>query len=83
MKKLRRVLIWLGVLVILAGAGAFGYSKLKANNSVAARPTASARKGDFTAIIRCRGELKARKSIQVTAPCRNCGSCGSRTRALR
>jgi multidrug efflux pump subunit AcrA (membrane-fusion protein) len=56
------------VLAAVAGAGAFGYSKLRAGNGVAALPTAAARKGDFTAIIRCRGELKARKSVQVSAP---------------
>lgn len=51
-----------------AGAAAFGVAKLKQIQSVSSLPSASARKGDFYAIIRCRGELKARSSVQVTAP---------------
>jgi hypothetical protein len=31
-------------------------------------PTAPVRKGDFLVIIRCRGELKARRSVQIAAP---------------
>lgn len=31
-------------------------------------PTASARKGEFLVLVRCRGELSARRSIQITAP---------------
>ena len=31
-------------------------------------PVAPARKGDFLVIVRCRGELKARRSMQITAP---------------
>src|SRR5258708_16769840 len=31
-------------------------------------PVAPARKGDFLVIVRCRGELKARRSVQLTAP---------------
>jgi len=31
-------------------------------------PTAPARKGDFSVIVRCRGELKARHSVQLSAP---------------
>ena len=30
--------------------------------------TAPARQGDFSVIVRCRGELKARRSVQITAP---------------
>src|SRR5205823_412504 len=29
---------------------------------------APVRKGDFLVIVRCRGELKARRSVQLTAP---------------
>jgi len=31
-------------------------------------PTAPARKGDFLVVVRCRGELKARRSVQIAAP---------------
>jgi HlyD family secretion protein len=52
----------------LVGAGAFGVTKLKSVQASEALPSAPARKGDFSAIVRCRGELKARRSAQVTAP---------------
>ncbi|MBC8166160.1 MAG: efflux RND transporter periplasmic adaptor subunit [Bryobacteraceae bacterium] len=52
----------------LAGAGTLGIMKLRTAQAATNLPTASARKGDFTAFIRCRGELKARRSVQVTAP---------------
>ena len=31
-------------------------------------PLASARRGDFLVIVRCRGELRARRSVQITTP---------------
>ncbi|MDZ4800004.1 MAG: membrane-fusion-like protein [Bryobacteraceae bacterium] len=63
-----RIVITLAVIALIAGAAAFGFNKLRASSTNTNIPTAPARKGDFTAIIRCRGELKARKSVQVTAP---------------
>jgi multidrug efflux pump subunit AcrA (membrane-fusion protein) len=41
---------------------------LRADSGAGDLPTAAARKGDFTVIVRARGELKARHSVQVTAP---------------
>src|SRR3954453_11067162 len=51
-----------------AAAGVFGLSKFREMQSVTNVPSAPARRADFHAIIRCRGELKARASVQVTAP---------------
>jgi multidrug efflux pump subunit AcrA (membrane-fusion protein) len=55
---------------LLAGTAAvtLGVSKLRNSDASTALPSAPARKGDFHAIVRCRGELKARRSVQVTAP---------------
>jgi HlyD family secretion protein len=56
------------VLLGVAGAAALGVSKFRSDEASAALPSAPARKGDFYAIVRCRGELKARRSVQVVAP---------------
>ena len=52
----------------LVGGATLGVSKLTNARTSNILPTAPARKGDFSAIVRCRGELKARKSAQVIAP---------------
>src|SRR5688572_3329769 len=60
--------IWVVVILALAAGGVFGFRKVRAARTAAALPTAPARKGDFPVIIRARGELKARRSVQVSAP---------------
>jgi multidrug efflux pump subunit AcrA (membrane-fusion protein) len=71
-KTIRRVRwrVWLRVAIaLLAVAGiAFGWRQLRRNRQIADLPTAAARKGDFLVIVRCRGELTARRSEQLTAP---------------
>jgi len=52
-------------LVVLLAAGVWQMRRLQAAIRL---PVAPARKGDFLVIVRCRGELKARKSVQLTAP---------------
>ena len=52
----------------LVGGATLGVSKLTNARTSNVLPTAPARKGDFSAIVRCRGELKARQSAQVIAP---------------
>jgi len=52
-------------LVALVAAGAWQMRRLQAATRL---PVAPARKGDFLVIVRCRGELKARRSVQLTAP---------------
>ncbi len=62
---------WAGVvslLAVAAAAGAIGVTRLRAARASAALPTAPARKGDFSVIVRCRGELKARRSVTISAP---------------
>ena len=54
-------------LLVLAAAGA-GVRRVRHAQAAGNLPLAPARKGDFLVIVRCRGELKARRSIQLTAP---------------
>jgi multidrug efflux pump subunit AcrA (membrane-fusion protein) len=65
--RVRRLATWVIVLGVL-GAGAFGFNKMRGVQEQEDLPSAPARKGDFSAIVRCRGELKARRSRQVVAP---------------
>jgi multidrug efflux pump subunit AcrA (membrane-fusion protein) len=56
-----------GVLLAL-GAAAAGVYHLRHVQADAALPVAPARQSDFLVIIRCRGELKAARSVQISAP---------------
>lgn len=53
------------ILVALAGAGVYRLTNVQAAANL---PVAPARKGEFLVIVRCRGELLARRSVQVSAP---------------
>ena len=69
-RVLRRLRPWLILLVVLAAVGgsAFGLYRLKQGESAVDLPVAPARKGDFLAIIRCRGDVKAGRSAQIYTP---------------
>ena len=54
-------------LVAIAGAAA-GVYRLRQVQAAGTLPTAPARQGDFSVIVRCRGELKAKRSVQIIAP---------------
>src|SRR5579862_2155241 len=45
--------------------GAWRMRPLDASSNLASAPV---RKGDFLVMVRCRGELKARRTVQLTAP---------------
>jgi len=62
--KVIRAGVVIGVLAAI-GAGAWRVRRAQAAGDL---PLAPARKGDFLVIVRCRGELKARRSVQLTAP---------------
>lgn len=49
----------------VAGAWAWRYTSVQAGQSLATSPV---RKGEFLVTVRCRGELKARTTVQLTAP---------------
>jgi HlyD family secretion protein len=55
------------VLVAIGGASA-GVYRLRQVQSAVVLPVAPARQGDFLVIIRCRGELKAGRSVQIYTP---------------
>lgn len=60
--------IWTGIiLTVMAVLGAAAY-RLRGVQAAGGLPTAPVRKGDFLVIVRCRGELKARRSVQIVAP---------------
>ena len=63
-----RLLLWSFLAIttsVAAGAGVYRVTRIRNDAKL---PTAPARKGDFLVIVRCRGELKARLSVQITAP---------------
>ncbi len=69
-KRGRRRLVWLSLVLAAIGAMAvFGFSKREAWLQAGSElPMAPVRQGDFLVMVKCRGELVARRSVQVTAP---------------
>ena len=55
------------LLLVLVGTG-FAWRQMHRTHDVPDLPTASVRKGDFLVLVRCRGELTARRTEQVIAP---------------
>jgi len=66
-RRLRRIVVAAAALIAAAGAGV-GFQRLRRAQAAVTLPTAPVRQGDFAEIVRCRGELKAGRSIQLTAP---------------
>jgi HlyD family secretion protein len=66
-RRIRLWLSWLLVLLAIGGASAGAYRWRQTQTAVDV-PVAPARKGEFLVIIRCRGELKARRSMAVYTP---------------
>jgi multidrug efflux pump subunit AcrA (membrane-fusion protein) len=66
-RKVRSAVVALFILGALGGASAAVYRYRLSQTSVD-YPTAPARKEDFSVIVRCRGSLKARRSVPVYAP---------------
>jgi HlyD family secretion protein len=66
----RRVRGWLTFLFVftLVGGASAGIYRYRQSLNVTTYPVAPARQGDFLVIIRCRGELKADRSIGIYAP---------------
>jgi len=64
---LRRAVQGVVTVVVLAGVG-FGVMRLREAEAATSLPTAPAKKGEFLVITRCRGELHARRSVQINAP---------------
>lgn len=66
----RKRLVWIVVLLTVAAAmGVFGFSVRQPWFQTGTElPSAPARQGDFLVMVKCRGELVARRSVQVIAP---------------
>jgi len=66
----RRIRFWgtLVCVVLALGGASAGVYRLRQVESAVTLPVAQARQGDFMVIIRCRGELKAGRSVQIYAP---------------
>lgn len=71
MKRIpKRVRRWAGAAIALAalaggGAGLYRMHGVQASTKL---PSAPARQGEFLVLVRCRGELRARRSVQINAP---------------
>ncbi len=70
MKRTRqgRWLARLSILLVLVGGSALAFRQYRLSHAVAELPTATARQGTFSVLVRCRGELSARRSVQLTSP---------------
>ena len=64
---LNRAAVAAAILAIAAGAF-FGLRHLRRAGAAASLPVAPARKGDFAEILRARGQVGARRSVQIAAP---------------
>ena len=70
MSRGKRSRLWLrlGLCALLLGGSAFGWREYSRRQTTLDLPTAAARQGEFAVLIRCRGALSARHSVQITAP---------------
>ena len=68
LRKSIRALLWLAGVAALGAAGWVGVNKYRGTQTTGELPVAQAREGEFLAIIRCRGELRAGRSAQIYAP---------------
>jgi HlyD family secretion protein len=69
---MKKSLVWLVILTGLGGAGVWLW-KARQVQAKADLPVASARRGEFQVIVRCRGELASTHSVQLVAPMRIAG----------
>src|SRR6266853_5683114 len=70
MARRRSWRLWLGVVVSIAivAAAAAGVYRMRKVQAAVNPPTARVRKGEFAVIVRCRGELSVKRTVQLTAP---------------
>ena len=65
-----RLRFWATFLLFLSllAAASFAVYRYRQSQPAALLPSAPARQGDFLVLIRCRGELKAERSVQIYTP---------------
>ncbi len=68
--SVRRRRLWLraGIVMLVLAGSAFALRHYRRGQTAVDIPTAKARQGDFLVMVRCRGELTAKRSVQLTAP---------------
>jgi HlyD family secretion protein len=59
---------WFGAAILLGGGGWAGFNRFRETRAANDLPVATARQGEFVAIIRCRGDIKAGRSVPIYAP---------------
>ena len=71
MRRAGKARYWFAlVLALAAAAGVVAWSKMHKVEAAADLPMTKARRGEFLVLVRCRGELAAERSMQLTAPVR-------------
>ena len=69
MRRAGKFRYWFAALVAVgAAAGILTWSRMRKVEAAADLPTAKARRGEFLVLVRCRGELEAERSIELSAP---------------
>ena len=66
-RAIRRAAAAVLVLAIVGG-GSMAWSRLRGRDAGPALPVATARKGEFVVVVRCRGDVQASRSVALYAP---------------
>jgi HlyD family secretion protein len=67
-RKRRRAWIRAAIVLVVLAGSAFGVRQIRQSRAALDLPVSPARQGDFLVMVRCRGELTARRSVQLSAP---------------
>jgi multidrug efflux pump subunit AcrA (membrane-fusion protein) len=67
-RRFIRPLIGLAVVIVLVGGVWAGVDRFRQAQVNGDMPVAPARKGEFVVIVRCRGDVKAQRSVPIYAP---------------
>jgi hypothetical protein len=68
MAKSRAILLRAAIVILVIAGTAFAWKQYARRGNTLDLPTAPVRQGDFAVMIRCRGALTARRSVQIIAP---------------
>ena len=68
LRRRARKRVWAAAAVLLLILVAAATRQMKKANAATTLPTTRVRRGEFGVIVRCRGEITARRSVQLSAP---------------